>query len=430
MNIAKIIFRTRSIEGGVHLSTIAFLTLAVLFVVPWVLLALHTHDHSHNTSLNENPASGDPATPTPTTTNVLEFRTGPWGRLAATPMIISPLDSALPAGWSRPTPTTWLFAGHTRSSLAKFLASLNLFEDEKSDLLDATRWQVETDGIRIAPRPETILSLDPVNRLKLFAELAKHPSNQSYYQPWSLRKSTFESALNASALSDATREMIRNVALPSGQRIFVADAATVVGSITNEQEKLRAIRFLKSAETYVVSLHVDPDTDLQQLLSYWGGHANRDQIRPILESTIRSGQAGVIDLLHLLPDFASDRLYTYPDAASAADGVRRDCHWSSLNFFAATPDDRLGESTYVQEFVMKHYYQSADAPAFGDIIFFTTRDEQTIHSAVYLAGNLAFTKNGDDHLQPWMIMDLDDLQELYSAYSRSGVTRQTWKLKE
>jgi hypothetical protein len=43
-------------------------------------------------------------------------------------------------------------------------------------------------------------------------------------------------------------------------------------------------------------------------------------------------------------------------------------------------------------------------------------DRQEIkHSAVFLADDLVFTKNGDNYRQPWMIMHIPDLLATYPA---------------
>lgn len=391
-----------------------------LFVLPWILFAVHAH---------VKVAPSPPKARTTEAANDEQVREGPWGTLVLTPIFISPLDSALPAGWSRPGPTTWFFVDHTPGSLRAFLNSLRLFKDEKADLLDTARWQVEADGVRITPRPETILSLDPETRAQIYDLLSRHPGNASYYHPWSLDREFFENALANANLTDETKALIRSVSYASGTRIFVADANAVVTSIADESEKLRAVRFLKSAGTYLIKLEVPPGDDLAEKLNYWRDLRLGDDMRPVLESIVQSGAGGQLDIVHLLPAFARDRLYKYPEIELAGDGVRRDCHWTSMNFFLPEPDDRLGNTAYVQEHVLENYYQSADAPSFGDVLFFTTPDGQTIHSAVYLAGNLAFTKNGDDLHQPWIIMDTRDLQDLYSAFSHAPVSQQVWKRK-
>ena len=60
----------------------------------------------------------------------------------------------------------------------------------------------------------------------------------------------------------------------------------------------------------------------------------------------------------------------------------------------------------------------------------TQPDGDCIHSAVYLAGGLAFTKNGEGLGQPWIIMDVEELRELYGFFRHAAVEVQYWREQE
>jgi hypothetical protein len=411
-------FRQRhpSGQGGVHLSTLAFVSLLALFVLPWILLAFRPHQHEEGVVHAVKPSGKE---------KTGEVRSGPWGSLKMTPITISPVDNALPPGWSRPAPAAWFFPGYAPEELDDLFESLELEDAMRAGLADRARWSLSGDGIIVTPSVETILALPPEPRDQLYTILARDPRNQAYRHPWSLEASLFEGALAESSLKPETRDLIRRVAYTSASRVFVSDVNAVVGSIEDESEKLRAVRFLKSASTYLIQLSFNPRSDIDTLISYWTRHRSMHEARPILESLDTT--FANLDITHVLTPFARRRLYTYPDPQAVDDGVRRDCHWTSLNFFSETPDDRLGNTAFVQQYVIEHYFQTSDEPAYGDIIFFTTPDGQTVHSAVYLAANLAFTKNGDDQHQPWIIMDLDDIRDLYTAFSHAPANPQTWR---
>ena len=88
--------------------------------------------------------------------------------------------------------------------------------------------------------------------------------------------------------------------------------------------------------------------------------------------------------------------------------------WTSLNFFRDPPDPKFGEADYILEKLKTEYYQVKTDPRFGDIVMFTTPDLKFIHSAVYLADNIVFTRNGDNPRNPWMLSTIDDLLDIYS----------------
>jgi hypothetical protein len=413
-------------SGGVKLSSLAFIFLLAAAVVPWIVFSLkQARDHHHDVApspeqqvnFNTN-ANGD-----------VELRSGSWGTLALSPFFIRPLDSALPAGWSRPESTTWFFPATNETALLTFFKGLNLYKDERADLSDVSKWRTVTNGFVITPSPETILSMHTETRKELYRVLAASPENGAYHQPWSLSASVFTEALESSGLSEDTQDLILLVAYTIGSRVFVSDANTVVNAIPNEAEKLRAIRFLKTAASYLVELRVNHGDSIAGLLEYWGERRREKDLRPIIESLAYAPQGGELDIVHLLPAFPRARLYSFPKPEDMVEGVRYDCHWSSLNFFSREPNAQFGDTDFVQSYVLENYYQSADPPSFGDIIFFTTLSGQTIHSAVHIAANLVFTKNGDDINQPWIMMDLDDVKELYEAFSHAAISVQVWKKK-
>ena len=54
-------------------------------------------------------------------------------------------------------------------------------------------------------------------------------------------------------------------------------------------------------------------------------------------------------------------------------------------------------------------------PQYGDVVFISRPDNIAVHSAIYLADNVVFTKNSGHYNQPWMLMTLDELVAEYGA---------------
>jgi len=124
---------------------------------------------------------------------------------------------------------------------------------------------------------------------------------------------------------------------------------------------------------------------------------------------------GRLGLVYLLPQFARQRLYTFPMPSRPGDPAIN-CHWSAMNFFNEVPDDHFADPTYTANFLQKNYYPVAKPTKYGDIILFLDGySSDVIHSAVYLADDLVFTKNGNNLEQPWMIMHMKDLMAKYES---------------
>ena len=88
-----------------------------------------------------------------------------------------------------------------------------------------------------------------------------------------------------------------------------------------------------------------------------------------------------------------------------------------MNFFNATPDNRFSDPKYTVDHLLSHYYKIARPTMYGDLVFLLDKKGNAIHSAVYLADDIVFTKNGNNSAQPWMLMHLKDLLAEYTTDS-------------
>ena len=183
-----------------------------------------------------------------------------------------------------------------------------------------------------------------------------------------------------------------------------------------ESNRVHLAQLFSRESAVLARLQISPDTDIEKLIGYWGaapGVRVKD-IRPLLESLKNTPEGGTISLLYFLPQFARQRLYTFPLPPKPGE-PRMDCHWSTMNFFRETPDNQFNDSSYTAKYLDEHYYTIAKPNAYGDLIFLLDDKNQALHSAVYIADDLVFTKNGDNYLQPWMFMHLKDLTGMYSS---------------
>lgn len=405
---------------GMWLSTSTSAVVLGFVVLPWILMAANGLSirrglHAERPAWLRKQPSG------------AEVRSGVWGDFELIRLVISPTEEILPSGWSKQLTVNWFFPGYTRDSLGRLISSLDLNSAQLAVLLDEAAWVSEEDGVTLQPDGPTILSLPMDVRVSIYSILARSARNPSYNQSWSIRTEDFERALDSADLSPDIREALARVAYTRGRRTLVSDSFTILNATEDRDEKLRITRLLSSAETYLVKLRVPPDADIEKLISYWGGRGRQKDLQPMLESLSSLPDGGSLDIAHLLPAFARQRLYIHPHPVLLRDGIRRDCHWTSLNFFSLVPDDRFGEAEEAQTYISENYIGIGESPRFGDMVFFSLPGGEIIHSCVYLAANLVFTKNGDSILQPWIIMDLDDLSDLYAMTTPDGLDVQYWR---
>jgi len=413
----------RGHANHVHIPGWLFLVVVLLAIVPWMWIALGKGTRDHALTARSSPPAVNAPAPT------AEGRIGPWGEIESVEVVLLPSEELIPGGWADPKPVEWFFPGYTVEKLAEWLRSLPLTPACLRALSDVRRWQAEPAGVVVQVPDELVLDLDPKSRAAIYRVLIRSERNP-HHSPWSLPTNLWLSACRTAGVSDATRQALERAAHREGGRIYIADVAAVLNQTTSPEEKNRIVRLTSSATAQFLYLRIRPDTDVADLVLYWAGRGRRKDLRPIFEALKALPGGGTLDISHLLPAFARQRIFTYPHPAQASDGVRRDCHWTSLNFFSIVPDDRFGDSSYAQQYILQHYYQIGDVPAFGDLVFFVRPDGSVIHSAVYLAADYVFTKNGDTARQPWTIMDLKDLRELYSVLSPEGLNVQYWRNRD
>jgi hypothetical protein len=175
-------------------------------------------------------------------------------------------------------------------------------------------------------------------------------------------------------------------------------------------------RSLSRQSAVFAGLVITPDTDIDKLASYWGSVPNVrfTDIRPLMEALKALPEGGDLRLYYVLPKFARDRLYTFPLPPQDGEPMM-DCHWTTFNFSNETPDNRFNDPDYAIQYIKKNYYQISAASQYGDILLLMNDKNEIKHSAVYLADDIVFTKNGNNYRQPWMLMHIPDLLASYPA---------------
>jgi hypothetical protein len=236
--------------------------------------------------------------------------------------------------------------------------------------------------------------------------------------PFCFPGDAFDARVDKSGISDATLALLKKMLYPRGNAKCFSDLEAVLRCIPDEAERLQTVKALSHQSAVLMSIRVWPDSDIDKIVGYWSGPAGLRlmDVRPFLDSLKREPSGGAASILYFLPPFARARLYTYPLPSQPGDPAM-DCHWTTMNFFNETPDNRFSDPKYTVNFLLSHYYKIAKPGMYGDLIFLLDKNGDAIHSAVYLADDIVFTKNGNNSAQPWMLMHLKDLVAEYSVDS-------------
>ncbi len=340
---------------------------------------------------------------------------GPWGELITRDIELEqPEEYALYANTN--LTECWTFEGMNPGQVRTLMLSCGVPADQISRALSPPMFSYGTSGTVIAADDALVMSVSPLARAKLYGELGRYAENPLMRFPICFRKGTFEPWFADGQVDKETLGTVRKLLYKRGDFDCFSDLDAVLRGLPSNVERTRLTRALSHQQAVLVALRIRPDTDIDKLLGYWDSPpgVRLIDIRPLLESLKRLTNGGGASILYFLPQFARQRLYTYPLPSQPGDPAI-DCHWSTMNFFNETPDNRFANPAYVSSYLKENYYQIASPRAYGDVIMIVDGHNTALHSAVYLAGDVVFTKNGNNFRQPWMLMRLKDLEAMYES---------------
>jgi hypothetical protein len=341
---------------------------------------------------------------------------GPWGQLEYTRIAISvPADYAAQV---KAEPPLWRFPKMERSQVEALLAHVSLSSQQKEKLAQSP-WRVDAEGVTIEPPLDLILELSPSTRGKIYDLLSNHIENGEHRYPAIFYPEFLQERIESSGVSQESLKLFHRLLYPRGSWLLFSDRSAALSRIADQEERIRFVQMVYRNVTFLVSVKVDQGSDLEAMHAYWAYPGRPKGLRVLFESLAMVPGGGTIDIAHLLPPFARKWLYTYADLAGDPLAERRDCGWSSMNFFNERADDRFTDAEEIRR-TMAAKYQRVQTPKFGDLVLLVEEHRAAEHVAVYIADDLVFTKNGMSVSQPWLLMKLDALKDLYSVVRDPG----------
>ncbi|MFO7695141.1 MAG: hypothetical protein R6V57_18810 [Vicinamibacterales bacterium] len=390
-------------------------TLAVLIVMPWLIAgAAYWWPGSQSTA---------PASEEKRTQPAEAAKPGPWGRLDVTTLVISPPLELVGNEWGRPDGAgkDWYFPETSSAAAEAFLASAGLSPGQLSVLMATARRDPGINGLVVTPGADLLRALPPEVRARLYVQLAGSALNVNQVHAFRFAGASAEDWLGRSLISPETRRIVEPLFYRRGGHLYFADTELVRQQIADPEELRRLAKTLLRQKTSRVRLAVPSMLDVPGLVEYWGRGGRRTDIRPLLESISAAESDGTVDIVHLLPAFARDRLYRYP-LLTALDLNRpalANCLWTALNFFSVVPDDRYLDVQAAIDHLQRDYYLVENGLELGDVIVLLDERGVIYHAVVHLADNLVFTKNGTSPMAPWVILPLDAVVDYYRLRSEN-----------
>jgi hypothetical protein len=400
---------------GVSRAVAIWLTVLTLLVIgSWVLLGLRMLPQTGAGA--EAPGGGALAAAEAPSARVERTANGkaPWGRLICVPIAISPpLEFVPQVARSTPGKVEWHFPNMISARLSALLSEIGLSEPLRQKLLARADIDPGIEGLTIHPTREIVLGLSRQERSALYAVLAQFAENVDQRSAFQFRGESFDQWIDDCPLSPETRKLVEPLVYRYGNFLCFADLPAIEESLSSPQQRLALIKALSRESTFLVRLEVTDESSLEGLVAYWGRGGRTEDVRSLLESVWRTGKGQQIAITYLLPPFARRRIYTYDAFSQEQSRPGRNCHWTALNFFSDQPDDRFCDIKEVTRALKEDYYQVYGNLRLGDVVAFVDSQGRLIHSAVFIADDILFTKNGPSSAHPWMFMKLEDMKSYY-----------------
>jgi len=399
------------------------ITLTTLVVLPWIAAGAWW-------------AWADRTTPVPTEAGAPAAEvtppvkpSGPWGQLVITPITISPPIEYVSRQWGELQASVWHFPPLTGDELETRLVSYGISREDAVRLRGTAR-SASIGGVFVTPDADVVTRLSPEVRGRLYLDLGKiavsagadAPINFDQVSSYRFRGESIEAWLGGPGLTAETQALVAPFVYRDNGFLYFADIEQVRSRITSaDQLQLLAKRLLRHA-TMLVQLRIPDTAQIATIAEYWGRGGRRTDLQPLLESVARSSggeSGGLIDISHLLPTIVRNHLYRYP--RPSVEDLQRpllaNCLWTALNFFAPVPDDRYLDPPTALAKLKTDYYLVQDNFQLGDVVAFTDAKGELVHVAVYIAGDLLFSKNGTSALAPWSILPLEYLKGHYVEHA-------------
>ena len=338
---------------------------------------------------------------------------GPWGELEISSMYIEAPDYLLDTVQRPNSIPIWNFPGGTESSLRELFTKAGLAKAMQDRILDPKRRLQQGSLLAVFPPIDDLQAIPQEARSLIYLELAKSELNEFHANPIYIVGGSVDEWLRETGLRPKLQDLIRRMTWHTGSALAFSDLRTLLSQAESDTEVRHIFKTTTRRRTLLVRLKVGPGSDLKSLISYWSAGGRSLDIVPMLEAAGGRGCETEIDITHLLPAIPRRRLYTYPTLDLATRGRMPDRHWTSLNFFELAPKEYFLDLRLAASRLMQGYEKVGTPYRLGDVLVFMNPEGNAVHSCVYVADNIVFTKNGENSLSPWLLKRQSDIEEIY-----------------
>jgi len=369
----------------------------VLFLVPW-LIVLYLIGHSANGIL--------PATVSPRE----EVLSGPWGDLHVLPIILNCPSEQTLLDLDLTPYRQWTFSPATTDEIRQHFSNVGLDAQTSAELVKTAMPTLDGKGYVLHPPDNVVRRLSPTQRGALYAILSRNSANVAQNMPFCLKNISLREWFANSTVPADTIARIEPLLYKRGHYLAFSDPQLILPYIPQRYARIELIRVLRRVSTLRLNVSLRPGQPSDAALAYWGEKNRKAFVEPILPALY--APEGGVSVLALLPHFPNVRVYTYPSPDEPGGPAHCNCHWASLNFFNDPSDDRIALNENLSATLANQYTPLNSTTHLGDVVLLF-HDNELVHSCVYVAGDIVFTKNGAGDIAPFIFEHLDDVVDGY-----------------
>ena len=369
------------------------------------------------------------ATPVPESSALgpLKAHSGPWGDIEWTTAYIEAPAEILD-GLRKPDANPhWSFPGGTVASVTELFTRAGLPPEMQKRLFDPQRVLLQDGTLTLYPQAADLEALTAHAREIIYAELAKFAGNEYHHEPFIIM-GPLEDWLRDTNLRPQIQDLIRKVSYHYGKSVAFSDLRLLFDYAVSDAEVEHIFKTFTRSRTLLGELKISPGSDAVQLLNYWTAGQPNSEVQPILQAALQRTGGATLDLMHLLPPLPRRRLYTFPTPDLVARGRYPDSHWTSFNFFTSSPQDPSLEVGPDDNHLLEKYDVAKPPYRMGDMLCLTNSKGETVHSCIYIADDVVFTKNGASSIKPWVLLPLQDVKDYFSQSATGEIKtfRRKW----
>jgi len=347
---------------------------------------------------------------------------GPWGKLQYHEIILEPPGYRMTISDRFTPPITWDFPEMSSRAVKEKLKQFGFDSAQIARLEKESEWQPSETGTLVFPSDQFIIGMTPNQRRDLYNHLWDRGIDGVTFNIEGRDFKIFET-------DDFPKDvvsLIQSLSYFRGETRVFSDCALIVTKMETTEQKVNFLKKMARTKALVVKLAIDEDSDLDELASYWSVNPRQKTSLPILRSIRSTEGVEMIDLVHLMPPVGRKYLYTYLQADDAVWSDQPDCYWTAINFSKTTPSKRLLDVGDVGFYLNEDFVPVEPPYKFGDAIVLSDETEKFVHSYVYIADDIVYTKNGKSALYPWIMMRESDM---LTRYSQLTTTKRAYRPK-